>query len=189
MDINFDKIISLENIFSTWREFRTGKSNRPDVMEFEYNLEDNLFVLHDELSAGVYRHSPYHTFYIYDPKHRVISKATVRDRVVHHLVFKELYRIFDPLFIYHSYSSRLGRGTHLAVNSLARALRAASRNYTRPCFALKCDIRRFFDSVPHGKLMAIIQNKIKDSRFLRLTEEILRSFSTTQSNCFGGGVN
>ena len=156
-------------------------------MEFERHLEDNLFTLYDNLSSGAYCHGPYHTFHIYDPKHRIISKATVRDRVVHHLVFKELYRIFNPSFIFHSYSSRESKGTHLAVRNLARALRAVSKNYTHPCFALKCDIRRFFDSVPHGKLMSIIQNKTKDSRFLRLTEDILGSFSI-KPNCFGGGI-
>lgn len=185
--MKFEQLVSYKNLFVVWREFCAGKKNKHDVIDFEFHLEDNLFALHSELQSGVYRHGPYHTFHIHDPKHRVISKASVRDRVVHHLVFKELYRIFNSLFIFHSYSSREGKGSHLAVRNLFNALRAESRNFSRPTYTLKCDIRRFFDSVSHGKLLMIIQNKIKDSRFLRLVEEILRSFSISPRIASGGG--
>ncbi len=177
----YNELIKLENVFSAWREFRTGKNNRPDVMLFERNLEDNLFSLHEELKNNSYKHGPYHTFHIYDPKHRIISKATVKDRIVQHLIFKELYNIFDPTFIYHSYSSRLGKGTHRAVKNLAKATRTLSRNYTKPVFVLKCDIKKFFASVSHQKLLSIIKRKIKDNQTLCLVEEIITSFPS------GGG--
>ncbi|MBI5221884.1 MAG: Retron-type reverse transcriptase [Candidatus Magasanikbacteria bacterium] len=175
---SFDELISFASIFSAWREFRSGKNNKLDVMSFERNLEDNLFVLYEELASRTYKHSPYHTFHVWDPKHRVISKATVRDRVVHHLVFRELYRSFNPTFIFHSYSSRIGRGAHLAVQNLSDALRAVSYNYTKPTFALKCDIKQFFATVSHQKLLATIQRKIKDSQLLWLVEEIIAGFSS-----------
>jgi len=171
----------MENLLSAWQEFRLGKSSRLDVMEFEHNLEDNLFSLHEELKNNSYKHSPYHTFHIYDPKHWIISKATVKDRIVQHLIFKELYNIFDPTFIYHSYSSRLGKGTHLAVQNLAKATRTLSRNYTKPVFALKCDVKKFFASVSHQKLLGIIKRKIKNSQTSFLIEEIITSFPS------GGG--
>ncbi len=188
----FNKIISLENLFVCWREFRCGKRDRPDVQEFERHMEDNVFQLADELSAGAYRHGPYHTFHICDPKPRAISKAAIRDHVVHHLVFKELYRLFNPTFIYHSYSSRLGKGTHLAVADLAAAARRLSRNYTRSVYVLKCDVRKFFDSVPHQKLLTIIQKKIKNTQFVWLVEAIVGSFNSSPSNSLGavggGGI-
>ena len=146
-------------------------------MAFERNLEDNLFALREDLVNHIYKHGPYHTFHIYDPKHRIISKATVRDRVVHHLIFRELYEIFNPTFIFHSYSSRLGKGAHRAVKNLSKILRSVSHNYTQPTFALKCDIKQFFASVPHQKLLTIIQRKIKES-VLRLVEQIVASFSS-----------
>ena len=172
----------MENLFSCWQEFRQGKGGKPDVLAFERYLEDNVFDLHTDLSVGTYRHLPYKTFHINDPKHRIISKAAVRDRLVHHAVFNQLYRIFDRTFIFHSYSSRLGKGTHLAVGNLARSLRQVSRNYTHPAFVLKCDIRKFFQSVSHQKLLQIIQNKIKDSQFLWLIEEVVKSFFSPVDN-------
>lgn len=155
-------------------------------MAFERHLEDNLFALHEDLKDQTYRHGPYSIFHIYDPKLRVISKASVCDRVVHHMVFKKLYEIFDPGFIYHSYSSRTGKGTHLAVANLAKALRKVSRNYTRTAFVLKCDVRKFFDSVSHKKLLQLIENKIQDSQFLWLIREIVQSFSVDKTGQGGG---
>jgi len=52
----FDEIISLENLFLAWHEFRRGKKNKPDVQDFEFNLEDNLFQLHQELTVKTYHH-------------------------------------------------------------------------------------------------------------------------------------
>lgn len=174
----YDKLISLENLFFSWNEFKRGKQSKIDVQVFERYLEDNIFALHEELRSGSYHHGNYKTLFINDPKPRIISKPTVKDRIVHHLVFKELETVFDPSFIYHSYSSRKDRGTHLAVRNLAKSLRRVSRNYTRPAYALKCDIRKFFPSIHHKKLIELIKKKISDEKLLLLIEEIIGSFST-----------
>lgn len=89
----FNELITIENLFCAWYEFRKGKSNKPDVMWFELNLEDNIFQLYEDLITKNYFHQLYHTFYIWDPKFRIISKASVRDRVVHHLLYKYLEKI------------------------------------------------------------------------------------------------
>jgi len=107
----FNEIIDLENLFLAWREFRRGKRGKFDVQIFERNLEDNLFILHQELKSGTYRHGDYTSFYITDPKLRKIHKATVRDRVLRHAIYRVLYPIFDKSFIYDSYSCRLDKGT------------------------------------------------------------------------------
>lgn len=148
-----------------------------DVLMFERYLEDNIFKLHDELKNQTYRHGPYKTFHIYDPKHRIISKATVKDRVAHHLVFKELYRIFESIFIYHSYSSINNKGTHLAAKNLSYSLRKVSKNYTRNAYVLKCDIKKFFKSISHQKLLWMIKKRVNNPQFLWLVEEIIQSFS------------
>lgn len=178
----YDKVISVENILACWYEFKKGKANKSDVMSFERYLEDNIFLLHEELKSKMYKHAPYDTFYIYDPKYRVISKATVKDRLVHHIVFNDLYRIFDPTFIYHSYASRLHRGTHLAVKNVARSLRKVSKNYNQQAYALKCDIKKFFDSVDHQKLLQLIQKRVSDSQLLWLIQKVIESFSMPASN-------
>ncbi len=173
----YSKIISSENLLKSWKGFRKGKRGKIDVQEFERHLEDNLFTLYNELQTGTYRHSNYTSFYITDPKLRHIHKAKVRDRIVHHAIYRGLYPIFDKGFIYDSYSCRDKKGTHEAVERLENFARKVSRNYTGPCFALKCDIKKFFDSIDHKILFKIIRKKITDKKTLNLILEIISSYS------------
>jgi RNA-directed DNA polymerase len=175
----FDELISLENLFAAWDQFRRGKRQRWEVMEFEFNLEQNIFEIHRELKNRSYRHGHYTSFSINDPKPRKISKACVRDRLVHQAVFNILNPIFEPTFIPNSFSNRVGKGTHAGVEELARLLRQESKNFRKPCLALKCDIKKFFDSVNHKVLMEIISRRIKDPAALNLIKEIVESFEKT----------
>ena len=180
----FNKIISLENLFSAWDEFKKDKRKKKDVLQFEWNLESNIFKLHKELEAKTYKHGPYTSFYINDPKQRHIYKAAVRDRVLHHAIFSILNQIFEKTFIPNSFSCRLGKGTHKGIEILAKSLRQVSGNGHKPCFALKCDVKKFFDTVNHKILLKIICHKIKDKDALWLIKEIIRSYQTNCSTLF-----
>jgi len=160
-----------------WQEFRKGKKKRKDVQEFEFNLEDNIFELYKDLKTKSYCHSNYKSFYIQDPKLRHIHKAVVRDRIVHHLVSKALQEIYDKTFIFDSYSCRIDKGTHRAVKRLEKLAFKTSQNYRRNFYVLKCDIKKFFDSVDHWILIKILEQKIKDKDFLWLIKEIINSFN------------
>ena len=113
---------------------------------------------------------------IHDPKLRRIHKATIRDRVLHHAVFKVLNPIFESTFTPTSFSCRIGKGTHKGVEHLARTLRAVSKNGTRPCYALKCDIRKFFDSIDHDILRGLLEKRIVDPDTRWLLREIIESY-------------
>ena len=82
-----------------------------------------------------------------------------------------MYKDFD------SYSCRVSKGTHAAVARLQGFVRKVSQNNTRPCWALKCDIRKFFDSIDHRKLMELVAYKVKDMDTIRLVEHIVSSFA------------
>lgn len=187
----FEQIISLENLFAAWREFRRGKRGKTDVQEFERNLEDNIFALHDDLASGQYRHGPYHRFHIFDPKHRIIHKASVRDRLVHHAVYRVMTPLFETSFIFDSYSCRIGKGTHAAVRRLEAFARRVSRNNTGPCWALKFDVKKFFDSVDHDILLGILYRQIACPRTRELLAGIVGSYSSLPNSkleTVGGGV-
>ncbi len=167
----------MEGLFSAWSEFKHGKQKKKDVVEFEYKLEENIFQLHRELKEKTYKHGPYKSFWIHDPKQRHIHKALVRDRVIHHALFSVLNPIFEPTFIYDSYSCRENKGTHKGVNKLRDVLRKVSKNNYKDCFVLKCDVRKFFASVNHEILISIIAKRIKDGDAMWLIKEIVESFS------------
>jgi RNA-directed DNA polymerase len=168
----------LENLFLSWREFKKGKTKRKDVLEFEFNLEDNIFQLYQELKIKTYKHSKYSSFYVQDPKLRHIHKAEVRDRIVHHLISKYLNQIYDKTFIFDSCSCRLNKGMHKAVNRLKQFSLKQSKNNKINFYALKCDIKRFFDSIDHNILIGTLKRKIKDRDILSLITEIISSFQT-----------
>ena len=173
----FCKITDPENLFLAWDEFRRDKRNKPDVLLFEKNLEQNIFALHRDMAAETYRHGPYEGFPICDPKRRQIHKAKVRDRVLHHALLNVLNPVFEPTFISHSFSCRLGKGTHKGVLALEKMLREVSKNYTKRCFALKCDVRKFFDSVDHTTLIEILERRVTDTKVRWLLKEIVGSYS------------
>ena len=173
----FQKIIAPENLFSAWKEFKKDKTSKKDVLKFEYNLEENIFTLYRELKRKTYHHCGYFGFYIHDPKRRHIHKALVRDRIVHHALFLLLNPMFEPTFIYDSYSCRKGKGTHRAVNRLRGIFRKVSKNKTKTCHVLKCDIKKFFESVNHKTLIEILKRKIKDKDVIWLVEKIINSFN------------
>lgn len=175
--MNFIDLASPENLFIAFDEFKRGKRKKEDVMLFEKNLEENIFELSQQLLSKTYQHGPYATFAICDPKYRIISKACVRDRIVHHALFSYLNALFDKTFIFHSYSSRVGKGTHLGVKHLYTMMRKVSRNFTQKAHALKCDIRKFFDSIDHRILLDLISKKVADNGILWLTETIISSFN------------
>ena len=150
------------------------------MQEFQLRLMDNIFALHSDLKNEVYQHGPYHAFKINDPKPRDIHKAPVRDRLVHHALYRMLYPFFDRTFIADSYSCRFGKGTHRAMSRFRALGYKVSKNHTHTCWVLKCDIKKFFASINHMKLKAILATRIIDIRILALLSNIIDSFHTTE---------
>lgn len=176
---NYNDIISVENLLSAWQEFIKGKKNKKDVQEFQLKLMDNILNLNSELKSKTYAHGGYKAFKINDPKPRDIHKATVRDRVVHHLLYNALYSYFDKKFIYDSYSCRVNKGTHKAIERFELYNRKVSKNHTKQCYILKCDIRKFFASIDHEILKTTLANHIQDKDILNLISKIIDSFHTS----------
>lgn len=145
----------------------------------------NIIKLHLDLKKFEYRHSLYEAFNISDPKPRSIHKAQVRDRLLHHAIYKILQPFFDRTFISDSYSCRIGKGTHRAINRFKYFANKISKNNTSTCWVLKCDIRKFFASIDHEIMLRILKTYIQDERIVNLLEIIIRSFSTRQDLAVG----
>jgi retron-type reverse transcriptase len=173
---NFYDVISLENLLIAWQEFSKGKHSKFDVSQFELDLENNLFELHNLLTSGKCKPDSYKEFSVYDPKLRKIHKASVRDRVLHQAVYRALYQIFDSNFIFHSYSSRNSKGIYAGICSFEKYINKVSKKHTQSCFILKCDIRKFFDSIDHNILFNLLSKKIIDKNLLLLLKQIICSF-------------
>lgn len=173
-------IASIENLLMAWKEFVQGKRGKRDVQEFSFRLMDHLLTLHRDLVRGTYRHGGYHEFRIADPKPRVIHKASVRDWLVHHAIYRVLYPFFDRVFIADSFSCRVSKGTHHAMDRFRAMFRQVSRNNTRTCWVLKCDVRKFFASVDHAVLRDMLGARIACRGIQSLLGDVIGSFRTIE---------
>lgn len=173
----YTEIVTLENLLQAWQEFLRGKRNREDVIRFGAELMDNLLILRRELLNKTYTHSKYYAFNISDPKPRNIHKASVRDRLLHHLLYNALYPYFDSKFIFDSYSCRIGKGTHRAVERFKTFINKTTKNNTKTVWVLKCDIRMFFATIDHNILFQILESHIDDKQLVNLLKNIIQSFN------------
>ncbi len=181
----FDEIISVENLLAAWKEFVRGKRKRADVQEFQLWLMEHILSLHTDLHNHIYHHGPYQHFKISDPKPRDIHKATVRDRLLHHAVYRMLHPFFHKRFIADSFSCQLEKGTHRAMNRFRSFAYQVSKNHTKTCWVLKCDIRKFFASIDHDILKTTLSRSVTNHNTLWLLGAIISSFN---SGAYGKGL-
>lgn len=151
---------------------RKGKANTYGVRVHDRNREANIQALHDVLKRCDYKTSKYTTFVIYEPKERVIFRLPYYpDRILHHAVMNILEPIWVSTFIADTCSCVKGRGIGQARKRMQRFMQDAEG--TRYC--LKTDIRKFYPTIKHDVLKAIVRRKIKDARLLKLLDEVIDS--------------
>jgi len=176
LEHSYKDLISIDNLLLAWQEFLKGKRNKADVQKFQFNLMDNILSLYYDLANNKYKHRGYQQFKVNDPKPRLIHKASVRDRLLHHAVYRILYPFFDKTFIADSFSCRDGKGTHKAINRFKELSYIVSKNNTKTCWILKCDIKKFFASIDQDILINILEQRISDKDIVNLLKEIISSF-------------
>ncbi len=197
----FEKFISFDNILNAYNKAKKGKTYQGYATEFNYNLSSNILKVRSQLLREFYQFDKYKTFYVYDPKQRLIKAPSFRDRIVHHSLCNIIEPIFDRKFICDSYACRKGKGTHKAIRRLQRFLRGFPRHldggFSREkplsrqgrsfktefpreskIYALQTDISKYFPSVNHQILFQIIQKKIADPKILNFIKKLLATSST-----------
>ena len=163
--------LSLSNIWKTWYLFRKGKKRTLELDIFQYFLERNLYELFVDLNGGTYKHGAYRRFISIDNKKREISVASIRDRVVHRLLYEYLVGICDKTFIYDVWSCRSGKGLMGAIERTEEMLTRFSDS-----FVWRSDIKKFFDNVNKGVLTSILLRRVEDEKALRILKEIIGSY-------------
>jgi retron-type reverse transcriptase len=139
-----------------------NNKNTANALKFEMKREKNLFTLLRELQTNKYEISRHICFIITEPSPREIFAGDFRDRIVHHLLCKEIGIIFEHDFIESSYANRKRRGTHKAVKELKYHLVRGGKDRQRLYF-LKIDIKGFFRNIDKSILWNIIEKKIQES--------------------------
>lgn len=161
--ILMSSIFTLEKLYRAYKDCMIGKKNTANALLFEINREKFLLELLAELQDGSYEISRHICFIVTYPTPREIFAADFRDRIVHHLLYSELYDFFDADFIPHSYANRRGKGTHRAVSTLRTNIKKIKQNAGGGYF-LKLDIQSFFRSINKDILFAILKRKIQKNQ-------------------------
>lgn len=162
----YEQICSFENLLKAARKAERGKRFKENVARFNVNLEKELMQLRHELLDHSYRPGSYRHFTVYESKKRLISAAPYRDRVVHHALCNIIEPLFERTFIYDSYACRKEKGTHKAVERFTEFSR-------KNLYVLKCDIRKYFQSIDRQILLDMFKRKIKDQETLWLIRTIV----------------
>jgi len=163
----WERITSPENLTAALGRVIKGRGGKRDVVEFVARADQELMALREELLMGIWHPGPYGQFRVKDPKPRTISCASVRDRVVHHALCGVIAPLLERGFTEDSYACRKGMGTHRA----AKRARYLVRRHRWTC---KLDIRRYFDSVSHDRLLDLLLPVFRESEVRWLIEVIVR---------------
>ena len=162
------QIIQFDNLYYAACKAQKGKRFQPNVLAFNFNLEEELLQLRSKLLDQTYRPGSYYTFEITDSKRRLISAAPYRDRVVHHALCNIIEPILNRTLIADTYANRIGYGTHRALKRFTQLCRT---NH----YILLCEVSKYFLSIDHNILKSILRRKIKCPQTLWLIDLIIDS--------------
>ena len=182
---NFDTATSLDSLFAAHKKALKGKRNNYFATYFDFNLASQLNKLHSELVAGTYRPYAYRKKVITEPKTRLIEAPAYRDRIVHHALHNQLCPFYEKHFIDDSYACRPGKGIHHAAARVQYFLRQSCTG----TFVCQIDISKYYASINHGKLLEILQTKIKDEPLINLLKIIIESTDSGTEHDFLFDIN
>lgn len=165
-----EETASFQNLLYAHKKAAIGCRKSAEVMRFYFYLEKELIQLKNTLQSQTYTPSPHRQFTIFDPKERSIAVSPFKDRVVHHAVVNVLEPVFEKRFIFDSYASRRGKGTHKAITRAQTFLRR------RPWY-VKADIRHYFENIHHKTLLDMLSKRVDDTGLMKLIDKIITANS------------
>ena len=177
----FYKNLTFQKFVAAHNRAKKNKMFKNEVLTFDLNLESNIITIIKSIKNNTYKVGQYHSFTVYEPKERIIQSLPYRDRVVHQWYVEEFVKPYImPKFINTSFACLPNKGTHKAVDSVQKMMRKYSKKYP-DYYILKCDIKKYFNSIDAIVLFDILKKYIEDKALLRFTHKILfdnRPFDT-----------
>jgi RNA-directed DNA polymerase len=171
-----DKTYAPANLHSAfekvWRNGGSAGADGQTVAHFERHAEAELQRLHEQLRAGTYRPQPVRRAWIAKPgskEQRPLGIPAVRDRIVQGALRHVLEPIFETEFAGQSYGFRPGRGAKDALRRVDTLLKAGH------VWVVDADLKSYFDTIPHDRLLALVRARVADGRVLALVESFLRA--------------
>ena len=181
-----DKVYQRKNLEMAWERVRanrgSGGVDGQSVREFAEQADEQLNRLQEELMAQSYQPQPVRQVQI--PKagkpgeYRMLGIPSVYDRVCQQALLNRLEPIFEPVFDEANFGYRRGRSTRDALRKVWKEIKSGRE------WVVDADLKDFFGSVEHDKLLALVAQRVSDGRVLRLIEAMLKAGSYGQGRLF-----
>ncbi len=155
---DFDKVIDFKNMYKAYKKAKRGKGYKKSSARFGIMALDGINTLIEQLKNKTYQISPYQEFKVYEPKERIIKTTSFKDKVVQHsLCDNVILPKLKQVFIYDNCAGQKGKGTLFGLNRLSEQMGLFYKRYGLNGYILKCDISKFFYSIPHEQLKDIVE--------------------------------
>lgn len=155
---DFEKAIDFENMYRAYRKAKRGKGFKKSAARFNIMALEGVNTLTAQLKDKTYTVSEYNEFKVYEPKERIIQTTSFKDKVVQHsLCDNVILPRLQEIFILDNCAGQKGKGTLFGLDRLSTQMRAFYKRYRMNGYILKCDISKFFYSIPHKQLKDIVE--------------------------------
>ncbi len=170
-----NSIFTFEKLYKAYLDCRRTKRKTINALRFEWNLEENLFQIQEELETGKYKPGPSVCFVVESPSPREIFAASFKDRVIHHFLIREVLHMGEKEFIFDSFACRKNKGTHAGIKRLKKFIRQIGQNNQHSdCSYAQLDVSSFFMNIDHDILFSIFKKLIsKQNKSDQWKKEVL----------------
>ncbi len=178
--VTFDELFTFENIYKAHIKGRISKRTKRPIVRYELNLFEKLaqlhIRLHDDTKPQMFK---YHSFTVFEPKLREIQTLHYSDRVIQHVLCDNVIApYFTKRAILDNGVCQKDKGTHFTLARFEKKLRQFARKHGQNGYVLKCDILKYFPSIPHQQLKNIVLKHFKDQKLKNFVEVIIDSYHT-----------
>ena len=177
-DVRLEELFDISVIYQAIYEAQRGKMWKSSVTNNVFYRDYLAHEIHQSILSGTYQLDPlFHTIINERGKERLISSLTFRDRVVEKVLNQGfILPLFVPKLIYTNCASLQDRGIHFALNHLEQMMYKMYLKYGKNYYVAKCDIKSYFDSIPHEYMYNIFDRYTMDKRIMWLVGSILEQF-------------
>ena len=177
----YEEVFTYEALYKAHLKGRTQKRDKKSVVRFELALLSNIYDVYVKLHTDKFKFSNYRAFVVYEPRKREVQTLQYSARIVQHVLCDNvLMPYFSKRAIMDNCVCQSGKGTGFALSRFEKMLRSFVQKNKSHGYFLKCDILKYFPSVPHDKLKETFCTPFKDERLKNMVESVIDSYHTDE---------
>lgn len=175
----FNQLFSFRNLYRAHLRSRNSKREVPSVVDYEMHISSNITRLRYNILQGVYAINSYKTFYIYEPKKRLIQACAYVDRIVQHcLCDNYLTELIDSKLIYDNCACRKNKGLDFAVRRVKKHLQGFYKQYGTDGYCLRVDISKYFQSIDKEIVLKKLNRHVTNRYIMGLISRIVLGYGS-----------